>query len=179
MKIFMWIIHHFIRPLWSIPIALGGFIYYFFWRLKKQNNVIYKKNKKAWDDIKSLDELVSFFKNIYQYKYDGHIGILDHDNTPFEFYSSYGDCDDMARYITKKLRKLGYKAKRVHMWYDPKTLFKEGVVHWFSRMHYACMMFDGDKKYMVNYYYIKECEDIKSGVKTIDKKYHNGNYCIW
>lgn len=147
MQTIMFIIHHTVRTLWSMII---GFIYavaYWFIHLRNEN---YKRNKKKWNEIKLLPDLIQFFNEDYHYKWDGKGGFFDHDNSIWEFFVNFGDCDDVAVFAAKKLRKLGYKAYRVGFFcWDTKS--------W----HYDCLfagIVDGK-----TYYYLFNYGKILSG----------------
>lgn len=137
MQVIMFIVHHTVRTLWSFFI---GMIYAVAYWLISRNNSTYKENRQKWNNIKSLDDLVLFFQSEYKYKWDGIQGICDHDNTSWEFLIDYGDCDDVARFAAKKLRKLGYKAYRVGIFcfknwawhYDCMFVDKDGLYHLFN-----------------------------------------------
>lgn len=110
MQILMFIVHHTFRTLWSMIIGLIYAVAYWFIHFKSHS---WKENKKKWDEIELLPDLILFFSDVYQYKWDGKGGLFDHDNSIWEFLVNFGDCDDAARFAAKKLRKLGYKARRV------------------------------------------------------------------
>ena len=147
MKIVMFIIHHTFRTLWSVIIGFFYAIGYFLIHLSDKE---WKTKKLKWDNIKSLDELTAFFKDDFEYKWDGKNGILDHDNSIWEFIESYGDCDDAAKFAAKKLRKIGYKAWRI-------GIFCRKTRSW----HYDCMFVGsvGNQKY----YYLFNYGKVLSG----------------
>ena len=72
-------------------------------------NLEYKQRFYSYTNIRDLAGLVDWFKTIYEYKFDGPFGILDHDAGRHEFFSAFGMCEDVALYATKKLRALGFK----------------------------------------------------------------------
>lgn len=137
MQIIMFIVHHTVRTLWSMFFGSIYAIFYWFIHFKSEN---YKQNKEKWDKIKLLPDLILFFTDVYQYKWDGNRGFFDHDNSIWEFLVNFGDCDDMARFAAKKLRKIGYKARRVGFFclktkswhYDCMFVDKDGLYHLFN-----------------------------------------------
>lgn len=101
-KIGMWILHHFVRVIWA---NLFGFCVWI-GKLFTADRNLYKQRKMLWNDIKDIDGLVDFIRNVYQYKFDGYKGAFDHNNFPLEFFTQFGDCDDVATYAKKKLRQI-------------------------------------------------------------------------
>ena len=101
-KIGMWILHHFVRVIWA---NLFGVI---MWLrcLPRRSKALYKQRRKMWDCITDIDGLIDFIRNVYTYKFDGYKGIFDHNNYPLEFFTQFGDCDDVATYAKKKLRQI-------------------------------------------------------------------------
>ena len=181
MKVIMWIIHHIIRPVWSTAITV------FYWlktkrQMKKDKSLVdtHRYNKIQYEEIDSWDSLVEWLKQ-FKYAYDGPSGILDHDNTPLEFHTHGGDCDDFARYTKNKLRELGYKAWRVHVWCNP---FEVGIAKWFQSMHYIVFLEMNGRYFVMNYSSFAEVYDLKGAIRMVAgwyKKsgynYVNGNIC--
>lgn len=101
-KIGMWLLHHFVRVIWA---NLFGFI---MWLrcLPRRSKALYKQRRKMWDCITDIDGLIDFIRNVYSYKFDGYKGIFDHNNYPLEFFTQFGDCDDVAAYACRKLKEI-------------------------------------------------------------------------
>ena len=80
-------------------------------------------------------------------------GMLDHENSKLEFFQKFGDCDDVSLYSCKKLKELGYEAKRV--WMSGKIPFMS--------FHFDCLVKLGENNYMLFNYgrfvYGKDLED--------------------
>lgn len=114
MKVLFIIIMYVFRPVWSAFFNIFYWLYYnLIYLLNPTKRLVYHANKNEFDNIKTLEELVYYFTYRYQYNYDGYKGIIDHDNLPIEFFMDWGDCEDVAHYAKKKLKKIGYKPVRV------------------------------------------------------------------
>ena len=104
----------FIRPLWFSRFGLFGLpcnaYYTVKWAIsamfdsKFYVNYICRKNR--FSAIQSLDSLTWYFRNIYEYKYDPLRGLIDHHAGSKQFFGAHGDCDDVALYAIKALRRL-------------------------------------------------------------------------
>jgi len=121
---FYYVIVNFLRPIWSIILNIFFVIKYTsLYIFSKKSREKYIENKKKFDDCKIILDFNKWYKEVYSYKPDGEIvihgkhiiGFLDHDNTPLEFFMSFGDCDEQGSYIKKGLKKLRYKAWRIWM----------------------------------------------------------------
>lgn len=131
-----------VRPLWSLVFNLWfGSKYALKYWFDPKSRLAYEDDRRAWDSIQSLDDLVEFFRTSYKYVYDGPVGILDHDNTMLEMFISGGDCDDVALFAMRKLKKLGYDARRMYFY---------GLHPEFG--YFDCLYTGKDgKRYMFNY----------------------------
>jgi hypothetical protein len=128
---------------------------------------MYITNKKIYDEIHSLDYLILFFKNKYKYKLDGMLGLFEHDNPKFEFFTNFGDCDDMSFYSFKKLKELGYKPVRICM--IGKSIISG---------HMDCYFEKNGLGYLFNYGNIikgTNLEDCMSKLSWYNDSYNNGN----
>ena len=100
-------VHHFLRVIWA---NIGKFFvwdgYKFAHIFSKKVREVYKANLEKWNKIDSFMGLVSFFQNDYKYKWDGPKGIFDHNNSKLEFFTKFGDCDDVGFYACKKLKEI-------------------------------------------------------------------------
>ena len=132
-------------------------VWFFVWFALFRNRTIYKERRSAWKKISSVKELVDWCNKYYKYKADMVSGAIDHDNSEYEFFTTNGDCDDIALYAKIKLRQLGYKANRVMMMDTSKGMVSS---------HFDCIfktddgygIFDyGKPKYGNS---IQECMDI-------------------
>lgn len=140
-KTIMVLVHHLLRPIWGtwwktlyfIVIGLSLL-------LSKKLRVIYKRNKNSWQCINTLHKLESWFKLRFVYTYDGWKGIFDHDNSWLEWYTLFGDCDDMGRMVQKKLSSLGFEAFRV-------GILGDKINSW----HYDCAFKHNNAWYLFNY----------------------------
>jgi hypothetical protein len=101
-KIGMWILHHFVRVIWANLFGLITLIKYSI----SGNKDEYLKNKRVYDDITTIDQLIEWTRRVYRYKWDGWRGAFDHNNFYREFFTDYGDCDDLARYACKKIKQI-------------------------------------------------------------------------
>lgn len=156
----MWFVHHFLRPLWNVPLSL---IYLFFYWLytvvDSQAKETYKQNKSTFDKIKTMDELIYYVRRIYTYKWDGPKGLLDHHNYPHEFFSEGGDCDDVASYVHQKVKEFeGYKPTIIGLSSNQK-----------GSWHYDCIIKDTtiNKYYLFNYGKIISGNSIKECIDNI------------
>lgn len=139
----MWIVHHFLRVIWA---NILGFFYNIYYLLlitfSKESRNKYKYNIKCWEEIQNISRLADYIRNNYKYKYDGYKGIVDHNNFKYEFFTASGDCDDVARWVCKKLRELDIKADVIGF-----SDFKSDPVFW----HYDCLFCISDTYFLFNY----------------------------
>jgi hypothetical protein len=130
----------FIRPTFESPLKFIFFLITLFQVIFiKGIRDNYVKNTKLWKDICNISKLNSFFRDI-KYKEDGPYGIMDHDNSRLEFFTSYGDCDDMGRYSYEKLKELGIKAHRIFI--QGKNIFSN---------HFDCLFELNNNFFLFNY----------------------------
>lgn len=133
MKTLYFIIHHFIRPVWSlifnIPITLYFLIIYL---SSRHNREGWNENKKNYENLKTVDDLVKWFRDEYYYTSDPLGGAIDHDSTSLEFFSRFGDCDSAALYGVKALKRMGHKAHRILIWGKGENLIEK-----IKNQHYA------------------------------------------
>jgi len=162
----MFIVHHFLRPIWSYLIKFIFYVIYLFKDKEKQ-----KANRLLWENIKTLEQLKLFFSNVYKYKYDGIIGELDHDNPSNEFFANFGDCDDMGRFSMLKLKELGFVATRVGI------LNLSNIRSW----HYDCLFEMNGKKVLFNYGNLIEADSADECIKNLGKTWNlfSGDKVNW
>lgn len=131
----MWFVHHFIRVVWSLPIGLlYSVVYLIIFIVSENARIDYKNNKKRFFNHANLITFAIFFKDEFQYKWDGFgntnsklKGLLDHDNRPLEYFISWGDCDD-SKYIVETVSEMhNIIAYRIGM-------IGKGIKTW----HYDC-----------------------------------------
>lgn len=138
--------HHVLRTIWA---NLFGFFvnikYIFQYLFSKNIRERYKQNKELWDGINSMEELVEFIQQVYVYKYDGPKGIFDHNNFKLEWFVNFGDCDDVANWVCKKIKQIYPNIKEcdVYGFADLKALF------WHYDVVYK--MDDNDSYHLFNY----------------------------
>lgn len=101
-KFGMWLLHHFVRVIWANLFGLTMLIKYSVCDRRE----LYRQNKKTYDDIDSIDSLIEWTKKVYRYKWDGWKGAFDHNNFNREFFTDFGDCDDIARYACMKIKQI-------------------------------------------------------------------------
>lgn len=176
-KFLMFFVHHFIRPIWILPIGLVYYIIYFFKvNTNLENKIQYNKNKTLYNNIKTLQEFIDWWNNNYRgtYKWDGYKGLLDHNNSNYEFFLNAWDCDDASTYPYYKFKKLGYKSIMI-------GLLGEKITSW----HYDCIVEIDKDKYMLfnqgSCIYaksIKDCLDMLSSRWDIFKTYIYWK-CFW
>jgi len=87
------------------------FLYYFLFRNRDRYNKLYGQYR----EIRNTIGLIDWFKKNYKYKYDLLKGFFDHDNSKYEFFTDFGDCDDAALYARDKLREFGINAHIIYM----------------------------------------------------------------
>ncbi len=147
-----YLVIYYVRFVWSF---FWGAIYNFICLLKfclfKDVRIAYKVRKSLWEKIKSFDDLLAFIKNYYQYNSEI---VFDHDTTEFEFFIRWGDCDDVALMVLKKLKQLGYKASRIILkgnnlfdWHFD-TLFYDEISGKYYLFNYGALI-SGDSIYSV------------------------------
>lgn len=139
----IWFLHFFVRPIWSGLFNLFIFIPKHLWlfAFSPIDRNKYLSNKKVWNEIKDIDELVKFFKNNVKYVWDGPKGGLDHDNTNLEFFMRGFDCDDAGR-LPYKLIKRKKMVSEVY-WIG---IIGPKLYSW----HYDCLFNWNDKWYLLN-----------------------------
>jgi hypothetical protein len=143
-KIFlMFIIHHFIRPIWSYGIfGIPYFLYYFCKYIfsKKQRELINKNKKKYFEKKESILNFIIFWNLNYKgnYKYDGFKGLFDHVNSPFEFYQKIFDCDDASLYPFLYFKKHNFNTIMI-------GLYGSSINSW----HYDCVVQEDVNKWVL------------------------------
>jgi len=168
-KGFMWYMHHGLRVIWAN--VFGFFVhvrYMLLIRKDKQAYVRYKGNVERWNSVIDDNELAEYIKNVYQYKWDGPKGLFDHNNFPIEFFTDFGDCDDVGHYICQKLKSmygkdLEYCKTRGYAELSAKPAF------W----HYDCVYkFKGQDEYILfNYGRRNRGKSIEELDRTMEKIY--------
>jgi hypothetical protein len=110
-----------LRPIWAHRyFGIIGFwfcAYYLFLFIKDFKKPYFQERDRIWQSYFTcitISELKAWFRDEYKYHADAGGGAFDHDNSPFEAFIRFGDCDDAAMFAMRKLRKLGYKARRVY-----------------------------------------------------------------
>ncbi len=176
-RILMFFVHHFIRPLWAILIGLVyGLIYFFKVFTSKENKIKYYDNKDSYYLVKSIKEFIAWWNTRYRgkYKSDGYNGLLDHYNTPIEFFMNTWDCDEASVYPHIKFKSLGYESKMI-------GLLGKKITSW----HYDCIVKLKEDEYMLfnqgNCIYgktEKECLDTLSSRWSIFRTYIYWR-CFW
>lgn len=118
-SILAWFIYNIFR---FIPVLLFSWIFYIYYFIKHlMKNDEYKKNESIWNDVvKSRTALVDFIKTRYVYKFDLGNGFMDHDSSKYEWLLNFGDCDDVALYAKRALKKLGQESYRIGIIWFPK-----------------------------------------------------------
>ena len=113
---------YYIRNLWAVPLGIiYNFIYFIKFLLFKKYRCKYFTNKALYDSCLDVEMLSNYFRNAYSYKYDFYMGILDHNNYNFEFFINFGDCEDVAFKVFKKLRSFKkYNVYLIFMYLDGK-----------------------------------------------------------
>lgn len=171
----MWFVHHFLRTVWANIMG-------FFFNLAFLNDKSYAMKKKQFDELRELTDLQNWFRDVYKYKWDCYKGILDHNNFEHEFICSNGDCEDMAYYACKKLKKMYNGSLSYCRMRGYANLSKK---FW----HYDCVFqFNGDGDYyLFNYGNTKSGKSFKEldGImcEMYKKKYNLDKVtsweCIW
>jgi len=109
-RVFVWL-----RPIIAHRyVGLFG-VWFFIWYALFRKREVYRKKYNQYKEIKCIDMLIDWFDDNYTYNNDPLFGAIDHDNSEYEFFSSNGDCEDVAFYARGKLREFGYKAERIYM----------------------------------------------------------------
>lgn len=160
-------VHHYLRPLWNYTIK--G-LYFTIYKIKLQNEInknLYKINKTLYDNLKSLDQLNYYMRKSYKYKYDGPFGILDHDNSDIEFFTTWGDCDDVAKYALK------YIEKNTQVF---KNFYKIGLKgNSISYLHFDVYFEKENKCYLFNYGRNIVGNNLEECLNQLETKF-NSNY---
>lgn len=134
---------HFLRFFWANIFGLACDIVWIFKIVfNAEIRERYKDNLATYEEVFTMADLVNFFFSRYRYKWDGPKGLFDHNNYKHEFFSTFGDCDDVARWSHKKLKEFGYKCCVVgfaDLSAEPKF--------W----HYDCMFTVSDIAFLFNY----------------------------
>lgn len=164
----MSILHHTLRTIWANLFGLFtaiGYGFKFIFSKKARKN--YKDNKSNWKNIRDMIDLKNFIKNIYIYKYDGPKGIFDHNNFGIEWYQKFGDCDDVANWVCKKIKELFPKEKieycAVYGFADLKALF------WHYDVIYKFK--ENNSYHLFNYGKMNSLEKIEDAGKTMTNIY--------
>lgn len=87
------------------------FIPYWFLRVRFDPKVrkSYEINRLSYNVVKDLTGLVNWFRTVYKYQMEALGGIMDHDASEWEFFGTFGACEDAALYAKKKMIEIGYK----------------------------------------------------------------------
>lgn len=182
----MWFLHHFVRVIWSNILGIiYNIIYSFKLAFNKELRQKCSENLLKWSKIDNLDGLVDYIKNVYSYKYDGPKGFIDHNNYLLEWFTAFGDCDDVAYWIYKKLKGI----------YEDKLEYCS--VHGFADLsakpkfwHYDCVFkFKGDSKYtLFNYGRLNRVDNLNEALSDKMVYLYDGTYkfkkmtnwkCLW
>lgn len=167
-----YLVIYYLRFIWSF---LWGLIYNFICLIKfclfKDVRIVYKIRKSLWKKVDSFGGLLTFIHNYYKYNPET---IFDHDTTEFEFFIRWGDCDDVALMVLKKLKQFGYKASRVILkgkglfdWHFD-TLFYDKIEKKYYLFNYGALI-SGDTVYSVLNKFCKVFFDL-SGYYVINKE---------
>ena len=124
----------------AVPI---GFIYLIIWSFKVATDpkvrADYNKNIEAYKKIGNVSDLMAFIRQV-KYVWDGYKGVLDHNNSDYEYFSVGGDCEDTAMRAYRKFKELKIKA---------------GLVLIFGKetgdVHVDCYYYNGYEYYLVNF----------------------------
>jgi len=166
MSIKAFLFFHFVRPLWSVPLSIISLIITVVkWVYKRDIFGKFKYNLGIWNSISSLDALTNVIKQKYSYRDEG---FFDRDKLLPEFLTHWGDCDDVALHVKRKLKELGLKAFRVFM-------YGKGIAHC------DCAFYYYDTLYFFNYGVLIPCigEDLMTGVQMINPRYKHFCKCLW
>ncbi len=171
----IWFIHHFIRSLWSNYIfGLFFFLYYFFKTVfSRKTREIYKNNISLYNKILNVDELIYFFKNNYKYSYDLGRGAIDHDNSKYEFFYKFGDCDDMALFSNKKLRKM---SKNENITNISRVCI---MGKWLKNWHYDTLYAHKESFNLFNYGNIKTASSVDNTFDNLNGTFRDKQPYFW
>lgn len=165
----MFMMHHFLRVIWANLFGLIMHIVYLFKvRINKDLWDQYKSNQAKWNAVYSDEDLAEFIKNDYEYKWDGYKGAFDHNNFSLEFFTEFGDCDDVGHYVCKKLKQI-YGNELEYCKTRGYAELKSSPPMW----HYDCVYkFKGDDKYILfNYGRMNKGDSIDDLDKTMTNIY--------
>ena len=140
----LWIMFNILRIIPNVIFGSIFFLFYFFkWLFTSKKT--FNDRKTIWEDAcKNIDQLKRFFRTNYKYKYDLGMGFFDHDSSYFEWILNFGDCDDMALYSKKALKKMGYEAYRIGIIGMTKWKF-ESKYNLKPVLHFDCLFVNKDK----------------------------------
>jgi hypothetical protein len=95
----------FLRPLLaSEHFGLFGFpIKCWYWFKYRTADRMPFARRAYWRDTTNIETLQGWFEHYYTYAADPAAGVIDHDNSQWEFFYRSGDCDDVAMFTAKKL----------------------------------------------------------------------------
>ena len=179
----MFMMHHFLRVIWANLFGFIMHVYYAFRiRFNKDLWNQYKSNQAKWNAVFSDKDLAEFIQNDYKYKWDGPKGVFDHNNFSLEFFTDFGDCDDVGHYVCQKLKQIYGK----DLEYCKTRGYAElGIKFW----HYDCVYkLKGDTEYtLFNYGQMnkaKSIEELDHEMEQIYKENYDFNGlvswpCIW
>lgn len=103
----MWFLHHFVRVIWANILGMVyNTVYAFRLCFDKKLRDKCADNMEKWGKIDSIDSLIKYIKDVYIYKYDGYKGFIDHNNYNLEWFSAFGDCDDIAYWVFQAIKSI-------------------------------------------------------------------------
>ena len=171
---FLWyLVHHFVRVIWANLLGIVFNIFYLFkQQIKNDLKTKYTNNYNHYKGIKTLSELQDFYRNTYIYKWDGDFskynskltflnGLVDHNNFKREFFSVFGDCDDLGRWSAKALKNIEEVANIIPI--GMYSASENQGLFW----HYDCYFEKQGKSYLFNYGNLIEGQDIKDCIKRL------------
>lgn len=193
------LLHHVLRPLtWTlIPSIYYNIKYIILMIASEKNRTKWTINFNTYTyKLKTLDDIILWFRTTYNYKYDagnkisndlmniarekknGFLMFLanllnfftDHDSQLLEFFTAFGDCDDMGLYSKRAVKKIGFKnAKRIFILNWRKLFF-----------HYDCIWKKDDIYYLFNYGNIIKSKDTNEIIKILSENYGlDPKYTYW
>lgn len=131
-KLWVWLLFNVFRLIPTLIFSPFYLLVYWLLHFFDKTKAVYEERKREWNyACESLVRLNVFFLSKYSYKWDTFGGFFDHDSSIYEWLIGFGDCDDMALYSKKALRKMGYEAYRIGVIgfskKKPKSRFKTKI----------------------------------------------------